>query len=36
MPKAVRGVMPVVVVPLLATFLTGLIMLFVIGKPISG
>ena len=27
--------MPVVVIPLLATFLIGLIMLFVIGKPIK-
>ncbi len=34
-PKAVRGVMPVVVVPLIATFLTGLIMLVIIGKPIK-
>jgi fructose PTS system EIIBC or EIIC component len=34
-PKAVRGVMPVVVVPLLATLITGLIVLIVIGKPIA-
>jgi PTS system fructose-specific IIC component len=34
-PKSVRGVMPVVVIPLVATFLTGLIMLVIIGKPIK-
>ena len=35
MPKGVRGVMPVVVVPLLATLITGLLMFLVIGKPIA-
>ena len=34
-PKSVRGVMPVVVIPLVATFLTGLIMLIILGKPIK-
>jgi len=34
-PKSVRGVMPVVVIPLIATFLTGLIMLIILGKPIK-
>jgi len=34
-PKSIRGVMPVVVIPLIATFLTGLIMLIILGKPIK-
>jgi PTS system fructose-specific IIC component len=34
-PKSVRGVMPVVVIPLVATFLTGLIMLIVLGRPLK-
>jgi fructose PTS system EIIBC or EIIC component len=34
-PKAVRGVMPVVVIPLLATLATGLIMLIVLGRPLK-
>jgi PTS system fructose-specific IIC component len=34
-PKSVRGVMPVVVIPLLATFGTGLIMLIVLGRPLK-
>ncbi len=34
-PKAVRGVMPVVVVPLVATFLNGVLMLTVLGKPLA-
>jgi fructose PTS system EIIBC or EIIC component len=34
-PKGVRGVMPVVVTPLLSTAITGVVMLVVIGKPIA-
>ena len=34
-PKSVRGVMPVVVIPLVATFLTGLIMLIILGRPLK-
>ncbi len=33
--KAVRGVMPVVVIPLVATLLTGAIMLLVLGRPLK-
>jgi PTS system fructose-specific IIC component len=32
-PKAARGVMPVVIIPVVATFLNGLLMLAVVGKP---
>jgi fructose PTS system EIIBC or EIIC component len=35
-PRAVAGIMPVVVIPLLSTFLVGAIMFVVIGKPIAG
>jgi len=34
-PKAVRGVMPVVVIPLVATFLNGALMLTLLGKPLA-
>jgi len=34
-PAGLRGVMPVVVIPLVATFITGVLMLVVIGKPIA-
>ena len=34
-PKGVRGVMPVVVIPLISTFVIGVVMLLVIGKPIA-
>jgi PTS system fructose-specific IIC component len=34
-PKGVRGVMPVVVIPLVATLLTGVIMLIVLGRPLK-
>jgi PTS system fructose-specific IIC component len=34
-PKGVRGVMPVVVIPLVATFATGLVMLIVLGRPLK-
>ena len=34
-PKGVRGVMPVVVIPLVSTLLIGVIMFLVVGKPIA-
>ncbi|AEE45215.1 PTS fructose transporter subunit IIC [Cellulomonas fimi] len=34
-PKGVRGVMPVVVIPLLSSFVVGLVMFVVIGRPIA-
>jgi len=34
-PKGVRGVMPVVVIPLLSTFVVGLVMIVFIGQPIA-
>jgi fructose PTS system EIIBC or EIIC component len=34
-PAGLRGVMPVVVIPLFATFVTAVLMLVVIGKPIA-
>jgi PTS system fructose-specific IIC component len=34
-PKAVRSIMPVVVIPLLATLVTGVVMLVVLGRPLS-
>ena len=34
-PKAIRGVMPVVVIPLVATLLNGALMLTVLGKPLA-
>ena len=34
-PKAIRGVMPVVIIPLVATLLNGALMLTVLGKPLS-
>jgi PTS system fructose-specific IIC component len=34
-PKAIRGVMPVVIIPLVATFLNGALMLTLIGQPLS-
>ncbi|MCU0283981.1 MAG: fructose-specific PTS transporter subunit EIIC [Candidatus Nanopelagicales bacterium] len=34
-PNAIRGVMPVVIIPLVATFLNGLLMLTVLGKPLA-
>ncbi len=34
-PKGVRGVMPVVVIPLLSTFVVGLVMIIIIGQPIA-
>jgi PTS system fructose-specific IIC component len=34
-PKGVRGVMPVVVIPLVSVFVVGLFMIFVVGKPIA-
>ncbi len=34
-PKGVRGVMPVVVIPLLSSLLTGFVMFVIIGQPIA-
>ena len=34
-PKGMRGVMPVVVIPLVATFATGLIMIIILGRPLK-
>jgi PTS system fructose-specific IIC component len=34
-PKGVRGVMPVVVIPLLSVFITGLTMIVVLGRPLK-
>ncbi|MGB7980497.1 MAG: fructose-specific PTS transporter subunit EIIC, partial [Candidatus Nanopelagicales bacterium] len=34
-PKAIRGVMPVVVIPLVATLLNGVLMLTLLGKPLA-
>ena len=34
-PKSVRGVMPVVVIPLMSTLLTGAIMFIVLGRPLK-
>jgi PTS system fructose-specific IIC component len=34
-PKAVRGIMPVVVIPLISTAIVGFLMFVVIGKPIA-
>ncbi|MGV1004486.1 MAG: PTS fructose transporter subunit IIABC [Candidatus Nanopelagicales bacterium] len=34
-PKAIRGVMPVVIIPLLATLLNGALMLVVLGRPLA-
>lgn len=34
-PNAVRSIMPVVVIPLLASMVTGVLMLVVIGRPLS-
>jgi PTS system fructose-specific IIC component len=34
-PRAVRGVMPVVVIPLLTTFVVGFLMIVVVGQPIA-
>jgi PTS system fructose-specific IIC component len=34
-PKGVRGVMPVVVIPLISVFITGLAMIVVLGRPLK-
>ncbi len=34
-PKGVRGVMPVVVIPLVSVLVVGLFMIFVVGKPVA-
>ncbi len=35
-PKGVRGVMPVVVIPLLSTIITGAALVLVLGRPLKG
>ena len=35
-PKSLRGIMPVVVIPLISTFVVGFLMYVVVGKPIAG
>jgi len=34
-PSALRSIMPIVVTPLLATVLTGFVMLYIVGKPVA-
>jgi PTS system fructose-specific IIC component len=34
-PKGVRGVMPVVVIPLISVFVTGAVMILVLGRPLK-
>src|SRR5665647_286698 len=34
-PKGMRGVMPVVVIPLLSVFITGLVMIVLLGRPLK-
>jgi fructose PTS system EIIBC or EIIC component len=34
-PKGMRGIMPVVVIPLLSVFITGLVMIVVLGRPLK-
>lgn len=34
-PRAFQGVMPVVVIPLIATFIVGAVMIIVVGKPVA-
>lgn len=35
LPKSLAGLMPVIVLPVLSTLVVGLIMVFVVGKPVS-
>jgi PTS system fructose-specific IIC component len=35
LPKSLAGLMPVIILPVLSTLVVGLIMVFVIGKPVS-
>ncbi|MCB2295547.1 fructose-specific PTS transporter subunit EIIC [Clostridium algoriphilum] len=35
LPKSLQGLMPVLILPVLSTLIVGLIMVFVIGKPVS-
>jgi len=35
-PKGVRGIMPVVVIPLLSTFITGAALVLILGRPLKG
>jgi fructose PTS system EIIBC or EIIC component len=34
-PKAVRAIMPVVVIPLVSTLLTGIVMILILGRPLK-
>jgi len=34
-PKGVRGIMPVVVIPLLSTFITGAVLILILGRPLK-
>jgi len=36
LPRSLTGLMPVLILPLLSTLITGLLMYYVIGKPIAG
>jgi fructose PTS system EIIBC or EIIC component len=35
-PKGVRGIMPVVVIPLLSTLITGAVLVLILGRPLKG
>jgi len=35
LPKSLQGLMPVIILPVLSTLVVGLVMIFVIGKPVS-
>lgn len=35
LPKSLQGLMPVIILPVLSTLVVGLVMVFVIGKPVS-
>jgi len=35
LPKSLQGLMPVIILPILSTLVVGLVMVFVIGKPVS-
>ena len=35
LPKSLQGLMPVIILPVLSTLIVGLVMIFVIGKPVS-
>jgi len=35
LPKSLQGLMPVIILPVLSTLVVGLVMVFIIGKPVS-